>query len=99
MIFDEEMQVLEDAYYQQLKEPVEPLTDEELMEVVYAYMVLYRGEFNTAVAYRRNRTAFQLTLGRLRERNPNGWPSGVYGMAETRFVLDEMRSENPFKQA
>jgi hypothetical protein len=51
MILDEGMQMLEDAYYLQEKETNAPLTKDELMDVVFTYMLPYDSK-----AERRNRT-------------------------------------------
>ena len=91
MIFDEGIEMLEDSYYLQEKETSEPLNRTELTDVVLTYMLIYGFQ-----AERRNRTDLPVTVGKVVRGYPKGWPTGLYGQAEMRAELAEVRSENPF---
>jgi len=63
-----------------------------LTKVVFTYMLIYGFE-----AGRRNRTDFPITLQKIRNGYPQGWPSGVYGVPTMMTELKEMESNNPFE--
>ena len=92
LMFDEGMGLLEDAYYLNQKETNELITRKELTKVVFPDMLVYGFD-----AERRNRTDFPITMQKIRNGYPQGWPSGVYGVSTMMTELKEMESNDPFE--
>ena len=67
MVFDKGLEMLEDAYYLQREETGKLLAEPELMDVIYACMMIYGYETD-----RRNRTVHDETLVQLKQDFPLG---------------------------
>jgi len=91
LIWDENMAMLEDAYWLQKKETSQLLTRLEVLDLTVTYMLIYAFS-----ADRRNRTDFPQTLKKIRRGYPNGWPSGKFAIAETDSIFAHDRRANPF---